>query len=230
MLNIKNFVFNAFSENSMIVDCGTPECVLIDPGFHTPAEQEEYVSFLQGRKPLAILLTHAHLDHVFGVKTLQDLYDIPVYMNPAEQATIDNHWKRMPGSFAYADYTFTSIDIADGQILQIGPMSFDVIATPGHSLGSVCFLCAAEKVLFSGDTLFAGTIGRSDLPGGDYDTLIHSIMDKLMGLDGDVTIFPGHGGKSTIAKEAMTNPFLEPWGNPADEEFDPDAPGLEIHS
>ena len=90
-------------------------------------------------------------------------------------------------------------------------MALKVIATPGHTPGSVCYLCAEDRILFTGDTLFAGSIGRTDLPLGDYDKLIVSIMDKLMALDGDTRILPGHGGPSTIGEERCENPFLEPF-------------------
>ena len=102
-------------------------------------------------------------------------------------------------------------------MLGFGKASFRVIETPGHSEGGVCFYDEADKLLLTGDTLFAGAIGRSDMPGGDYDKLIVSIMDKLMGLPGDVEVLPGHGGRSDIATERTSNPFLQPFNEPAEE-------------
>ncbi len=108
-------------------------------------------------------------------------------------------------------------------------LQVEVIATPGHTPGGVCYLLRNSGVLFSGDTLFAGTIGRTDLPGGDYDSLIKSVMDSLMGLDTDIEILPGHGATSTIGWERTHNPFLEPWGEP-EEPFDPDATPITLHA
>ena len=102
----------------------------------------------------------------------------------------------------------------DGLELHCGGTSWQVITTPGHSPGSVCYYCASAGVLVSGDTLFAGSIGRTDLDGGDYDALIRSIMDKLMGLPGDTDVIPGHGHPTSIAREAATNPFLIPFNEP----------------
>ncbi|MBQ0077254.1 MAG: MBL fold metallo-hydrolase [Bacteroidales bacterium] len=108
-------------------------------------------------------------------------------------------------------------------------LQVEVIETPGHTPGGVCFLLRNSGVLFSGDTLFAGTIGRTDLPGGEYDLLIKSVMDSLMGLDADIEILPGHGTTSTIGWERTHNPFLEPWGEP-EEPFDPDATPITLHA
>ena len=122
---------------------------------------------------------------------------------------------------------FESKGIEDGEVLELADMKIEVIFTPGHTPGGVCYLLRDEKVMFTGDTLFAGTIGRTDLPGGDYDKLIVSIMDKLMGLPGDVDVLPGHGRKTTIADERTHNPFLQPFNEP-EEDLDWDGEGIEI--
>ena len=105
-------------------------------------------------------------------------------------------------------------DVREGDVIKVGSLSFEVIETPGHSVGGLCYLERDEKTLLSGDTLFAGAIGRSDHPGGDYDVLMKSIFEKLLMLDGDIRIFPGHGPSSDIATERMTNPFLMPFNEP----------------
>ena len=104
-----------------------------------------------------------------------------------------------------------------------------MITTPGHTPGGVCFYDKADKVVFTGDTLFAGSIGRTDHPGGDYDKLIVSLMDKLMGIPGDVTVFPGHGHNTMISDERTHNPFLQPFNEPDMDHLDWDADGIELH-
>ena len=110
------------------------------------------------------------------------------------------------------------VDVKDGDVIKVGDLSFEVLQTPGHSVGGLCFLEKEEKILFSGDTLFAGAIGRTDHPGGDYDLMMKGIWEKLMILEGDVTVYPGHGPSSDIATERMTNPFLLPFNEPYEEE------------
>jgi glyoxylase-like metal-dependent hydrolase (beta-lactamase superfamily II) len=107
--------------------------------------------------------------------------------------------------------------VREGDVIEAGEMKFEVIETPGHSAGGLCFLEREGKILLSGDTLFAGAIGRSDHPGGDYDVLMNSIFTKLMCLDGDIEVIPGHGPATDIAKERMTNPFLMPFNEPYEE-------------
>ena len=123
--------------------------------------------------------------------------------------------------FTQPDKGFSTTDISDGETITAAGLGFKVITTPGHTPGSVCYLNEKYGVMFTGDTLFAGSIGRTDLPMGEYDDLIRSIMDKLMGLDGDTDILPGHGGRSSIGWERTHNPFLEPF-NEKEEEYNPE--------
>ncbi len=211
MLHIKSFTFNPYQENTMVLTLdGGHEAVVVDPGFTAGEEEQRFFSYLtqNALTPLAVLLTHAHKDHRAGAATLQRRYSIPVYMAEVEKTVFD-------------DIDFDTLAVEDEQVLNIGAFSFRVIATPGHTPGSVCYYDEADKALFSGDTLFQGTIGRTDLEGGDYDKLIVSIMNSLLGLPGDVGVFPGHGGCSTIARERTSNPFLQPFNEP-EESFDPD--------
>ena len=124
--------------------------------------------------------------------------------------------------------SFRSTDIEDGQELELAGIKLKVIGTPGHTPGGVCYLDSEDKALFSGDTLFAGTIGRTDLEGGDYDHLIVSVMDKLMGLDGDITVYPGHAHSTTIARERTQNPFLQPFNEPEEEVDEKDLTPISI--
>ena len=184
VMKIKRFVCNAFQENCYVVSDGA-RCVIIDPGFDT-GELDGLYKYLEaeGMTPEAILLTHSHWDHTLGVSALVERFGIPVFSAAESVQTPEGPdlWKR-----------------------------FQTIATPGHTPDSVCYYSEADHVLFTGDTLFAGSIGRTDLPGGDYDAEIRSIMEKLIFLPGETDIYPGHGPASTIARERMENPFLEPF-------------------
>ena len=208
-MKIKRFVCNALQENAYVASEGN-SCVIIDPGFAGAApdsfpcepffgehrkesgaadELDLLYSYLEaeGLSPEAILLTHSHPDHTLGVAALVERFGIPVY---AAAAPAEPYSRLEDGATIYG---------------------FKVIATPGHTPDSVCFYNEAEHILFSGDTLFAGTIGRTDLPGGDYDSEIRSIMEKLIFLPGETEIYPGHGPASTIGRERIQNPFLEPF-------------------
>ena len=226
MIHIEHFTFNAFQERAFVVWDNDGYCVFVDPGFSTDAERNSLTDFVskKGLKPVCIMLTHAHLDHIFGVAELARIYNIPVYMDEKEKYTLEvcnpflcrAFGLPMPESFE--PIALSSLAGADAApCVQVGSLNFEVIETPGHSVGGVCFLERDEKVLFSGDTLFAGAIGRTDHPGGDYDLLMKSIFEQLMCLDGDIAVFPGHGPDTSIADERMTNPFLLPFNEPLDD-------------
>ena len=227
MLHIKNFYFNALHECCSVAWDDSGECVVIDPGFYTTEERDELKRFIgeKGLKPVRILLTHAHFDHVFGLKECSQMLGVPVCMDPADRPTLENagYFCTMFG-FDTPDVDVPTEDIRDGDVIRFGKTELEVIATPGHTPGGVCFFDRADKILFSGDTLFAGSIGRTDHPGGDYDRLMESILTRLMPLDGDVTVIPGHGPRTTIADESAKNPFLQPYNDPYED--DPDAEGI----
>ncbi len=216
MITVRRFVFNPLGEHTYLTSDEDGVTAIIDPGCFLPGEKERLLAALSeggSGGAAAILVTHAHFDHIYGVRELQDELGLPVWMNPDDVPMLD-----FGGVMAAAfdlpapDTSFKFNPVRDGDTVRVGKMAFKVIATPGHAPGSVCFLEESEKIMFTGDTLFAGTIGRTNLPLASYDSLIVSIMDKLMGLDGDIRIFPGHGHDSTIGHERITNPFLEPWG------------------
>ncbi len=245
MIRIKKFRCNGFEEHAYLVWAGTA-CAIIDPGFDGEEEFDALYNALRenGITPGAILLTHAHPDHVYGVHRLCEEYGIPVYMNRGEEVTLQAlaGLCRNVGHPDVADFSSRIIWVGDGERIFVSKkgLEFKVLLTPGHTAGGVCYLCRESggtdrqrecesggtdrqqegeavrtedswKVLFSGDTLFAGCIGRSDLPGGDYNALMQSIFTKILPLEGDIDVLPGHGHSTTIADERMKNPFLLPF-------------------
>lgn len=241
MIHIQDFTFNSFQTRCSVVWDDSLSCAIVDPGCSSDAEISELTSFISSRglKPVCIMLTHGHFDHVLGVAELAARYDnLPVYMHPADKATLAGNeyftkWfgAPLPASFETVDIceacpsegcangpSECCTDGPDGQkcisVIEVGGLRFNVIETPGHTPGGVSFYEPAEKVLFSGDSLFAGAIGRTDHPGGDYEMLMKSILGKLVTLEGSVSVIPGHGPCTDIAREGMTNPFLLPFNEP----------------
>ena len=200
-MKIRRFICNAFQENCYVVSDGS-HCVIIDPGF-AGGELDGLYKYLEaeGLRPEAILLTHSHWDHTLGVSALVERFGIPV-ISAAELVQTPE------GTISCLQPAKQGVQTPEGPDLW---KRFQTIATPGHTPDSVCYYSEADHVLFTGDTLFAGSIGRTDLPGGDYDAEIRSIMEKLIFLPGETDIYPGHGPASTIARERMENPFLEPF-------------------
>ena len=210
-MEIKVFVANMLQENTWVVRGSGASCVVVDPGFLGVAETERVTGMLSGLKLEAVLLTHGHMDHIYGVAELQRRFGVPVYMSPEDVKTMEYYDRVGNWGIPVADRSFEVTPVSDGQTVEAAGLKFKVICTPGHSPGSVCWFCEDEGVMFTGDTLFAGAIGRTDLIYGEYDDEIRSIMEKLVVLDGGIQIFPGHGGTSTIGTERVSNPFLEPF-------------------
>lgn len=226
MVHVKNFYFNDFRECCSVIWDETGECVIVDPGCGTEPEKASLYGFISGKdlKPVKILLTHAHFDHILGLADCAAKYGIPVYMHPAEKETLEkNGYFAKAFGFEMPATDIRTTDIADGDMIRFGNTEFEVISTPGHTPGGVCYLDSKDRLLLSGDTLFAGTIGRTDQPGGDYDRLMESIFSRLMCLDGDIDVIPGHGPKTSIAEERVKNPFLQPFNLPEDDEESDDA-------
>lgn len=211
------FTFNLFQEHTMVAFLpGRNDCLIVDPGFSNDAESAELTAFLEekGLTPAGILLTHGHLDHMYGTADLQEKYGCKVWMNEMDIQELE-FADVFAGAIGYEKprrFRFSSA--GDGMTINLAGFSFEVIRTPGHTEGGVCYLERDKGFAFTGDTLFAGTIGRTDFKYSDYDKLMRSITERLLTLNPDTVIYPGHGESSTIGDEILHNPMLEPFNEP----------------
>ena len=217
MIHIEHFTFNSFQTNCFVVWDENKKCAIADPGCASDKEMAELRNFIaaKGLEPVCILLTHCHFDHTYGVAALAGAYGLPVYAGKEEMFTVETSNPQICRVFGLPlPEKFDMNLVSEGDIIEVGTLRFEALQTPGHSKGGLCWLERNEKTLLSGDTLFAGAIGRSDHPGGDYNVLMKSIFEKLLMLEGDTRILPGHGPSSDISTERMTNPFLLPFNEP----------------
>lgn len=210
-MQIKSFTFNPFSENTYVLYDATKECVVIDPGCSNAQEEKELKDYIQtqGLKVVRLLNTHCHIDHVLGNKFVADNYSVPLEIHEDDLAVLRAvpTYSAAYGFPMYAEQLPEKF-LKEGQAVTFGETELDVIFAPGHAPGHVVFYHKDSKNVIGGDVLFQRSIGRTDLPGGNYDTLIQSIKTKLFTLPEDVTVHPGHGPSTTIGEEKKHNPFL----------------------
>lgn len=210
MIQIQNFVFNPFMENTYVLYDETKEAIIIDPGCYDQAEKDELVDFIEskGLKVVKLINTHCHIDHVFGNAFVKKKFQVSLYIHPEDEATLRSVEVYAP-AYGFQDYQTTEADefFQEGEKVKFGNSELDILFAPGHAPGHVVLVNQQEKICIGGDVLFDGSIGRTDLPGGDFDTLIQSIHEKLFALPDEVTVYPGHGGTTTIGKEKVSNPF-----------------------
>lgn len=211
MLAVKRFTFNPLQENTYVIYNDQGWCAIVDPGCYFPHEQDELQNFLEEQQlsPKILLNTHCHLDHVFGNKFVHERYGLTLHIHPKEVPVLE----RAPASglkwgIPFENYSGPLNFLEEGDSVKIGEDTLDILLTPGHSPGSICFYCAAQDFIISGDVLFRGSVGRTDLPGGDTQTLFRSIAEKLLPLKDEVKVFSGHGPVTTIGVERRTNPYL----------------------
>lgn len=196
--------------NAYILSNDQNKCVIFDPG----SEGEKVVSYLkeQGLKPLAILLTHAHFDHIGAVDEVRDAFQIPVYVHEEEASWLEDATYNGSQFFMMNEsITAQPADhiIKEEGVLTIGSFTFDMLETPGHSPGSISYYCKEANAVFSGDVLFQMSVGRTDLPGGSFAELVASIEEKLFVLPDDTHVLCGHGPETSIGFEKENNPFLQ---------------------
>ncbi len=191
----------------ILVNKETNQGVIIDPG----DEPDRIVRDIQnaGIEPMAILLTHGHYDHITGVPGVRKAFDIPVYIHENEREMIESSDSN-PFLSGGDQFSVKADEYIKGEpVLDIAGFKIKVYTTPGHTPGGVCYHLPEQKILFSGDTLFCGSVGRTDFPGGSMSQLVRSIKDKLFALDDDTKVYPGHDRETSIAFEKNYNPFLD---------------------
>ena len=211
MIHIKAFTFSPISENTYVLYNNDGKAIIIDPGCYFPNEQETLKDFLTDNSliPVYLLNTHCHLDHVFGNKWVHETYGLEPHLHPNEEAMLalapvsGERW-----GLPFQNYAGPLHFLNDGDTVLLGETEIQVILAPGHSPGSICFYIPSQGDLIGGDVLFRGSIGRTDLPGGDSETLLNSIREKLWVLPDETVVYSGHGIKTTIGYEKRNNPFL----------------------
>lgn len=211
MIFTEAIAFNNFQVNTYLVWDETGSCLIVDPAFYSEEEQHTLESILheKGLTVAGQINTHCHVDHVLGVRFLKTEYNFPFRAHPEESKVVASV-PLMGDLFGWKVEPIDGIDelVEDNQQITIGNHFLQAIHVPGHSSGSLAFYSREGGFVITGDALFQGSIGRTDLPGGDYDTLIESIKGRLLVLPPDTAVYPGHGPSSTIGEEMVNNPFL----------------------
>lgn len=211
-MRVERFTFNPFQENTYLLIASDGSCAIVDPGCYGPQECDVLSAYIEsnGLRPEYLLHTHCHLDHMFGNRYVADRYNLTPKHHPHEtlilKAAVDTGMR-----FGLPVEASPDGDpcLLDGIFVQIDDLRLEILHTPGHSPGSVCFYHSESGQLIGGDVLFRESIGRSDLPGGDHHILLKSIREKLFTLPEKTTVFPGHGETTSIGYEIRNNPFLQ---------------------
>ncbi|MDZ7739656.1 MAG: MBL fold metallo-hydrolase [Bacteroidales bacterium] len=210
-MKIKKLVFSPIEVNTYILSDDSGDSVIIDCGCYDEQEFDKLKAYIVDNdlRPVMLLNTHLHLDHIFGNHFMLKEYGLRTHAAREEEPNLSSaplHAEMfglsMPEPPGAGEF------VSGGQVLTAGDIKLKCLFVPGHTAGSIAYYCEEENCVFSGDTLFAGGIGRTDLPGGDHGTLLSSIGEQLLVLDGDTAVYPGHGPETTIAAERKSNPFL----------------------
>ena len=213
-MNIKVFEFNPIAVNTYVLYDETGECVIIDAACFFPNEQQELLSFINNNKLQVkhLLNTHLHFDHVFGVNFIEEHFDVKMQAHKADEFLLDSMQQQMamfgfPANGKFVPTVGKYID--ENNTIEFGNQTLSIMYVPGHSPGSIVFYNKEKGVAVSGDVLFNGSIGRTDLLKGDHNLLINGIKTKLLTLPGNTVIYPGHGPLTSIEDERKMNPFLQ---------------------
>ncbi|MEG1738015.1 MAG: MBL fold metallo-hydrolase [Odoribacter sp.] len=211
-MEVKVFINNLWQENTIVLYDDTNEAVVIDCGCFNQEEENKIQKFFEEKnlKPVALLNTHLHIDHIFGNNFMKKKYGLATKAAKEDNFLIENAIKYASelGVTGITPPPAVGEFLKDGEIVRFGHSELLVIAVAGHSPGGLCYYSEKDKLLIAGDVLFAGSVGRSDLPGGDSFSLIRGIREKLLVLPDDVKVIPGHGPATTIGEEKRYNPFL----------------------
>ncbi len=212
MISIRQFTFNPYQENTYVLYDETGECVIIDPGMYDGSEQNVFAGWLKnsGLKPVLLLNTHCHLDHVFGNKFVFDNWGLKPRFHKGELPVLQS----IPGYAPQMGMNYELSPEPEIFLEETGTVAFgnnvlELIFAPGHSPAHLCFYAREDGFLIGGDVLFYSSIGRTDLPGGNHQQLLDNIREKLFILPDSITVYPGHGQSTTIGFEKLNNPFLK---------------------
>lgn len=211
-MEIAVFTVNPFQENSIVLYDDSKECAIIDPGFSDHKEREELIRFIEEQqlKPVLLLNTHCHIDHILGNCFIADKYHLDLQIHPMEMPLLEaaKSYAHMYG-LDYDHSPEPAYFFEEGDELKFGNSQLEILHLPGHTPGHVVFIHHVTKSVIGGDVLFNGSIGRTDLPGGNHADLLNSIETKLFTLPDDYTVIPGHGPSTTIGAEKLSNPFFQ---------------------
>lgn len=212
MSNVVKMTFNPFQENTYLVYDETGECIIFDPGCSDLSEEQALVRQISALnlKPVRLINTHCHLDHVYGNQFVSECYQLDLEIHRGELPVLKAVPQiiQMYGLPPAKPSPEPARFIEAGETIAFGNTELKALFTPGHSPASLSFFCEADRYIIAGDVLFYGSIGRTDLPGGDFNTLIHSIVENYYPLGDDVVVHPGHGSDTSVGYERRTNPFL----------------------
>ena len=211
MLQIQSFTFSPIQENTYLLFNEFKQCVIIDPGCYFDAEKEILKEFIETNelKPAMLLNTHCHLDHVFGNKFIAETYNLTLQLHEKEKSVLSfAPTSGLMYNMPFDNYAGAFIELKEGDTILLDKDELLVIEAPGHSPGSICFYCARQNFVIGGDVLFKRSIGRTDLPGGNHETLLNNIRQKLFTLPDNTIVYSGHGPATTIGEEKQENPFF----------------------
>ena len=211
-MNIKIFTFNQFFENTFIISDATNECIIIDPGCYDKNEKQILQNYILSNNlvPTKLINTHCHIDHILGNNFVSKTWDLELEIHHKDIDLLKNS-KDIADLYGFINYEKSPITnkfLVEGDIIEFGKSNLEVLFTPGHSPGHISLYSKNENFIISGDVLFNNSIGRTDLPGGNYNTLIDTIKSKFLCLDDSTVVYCGHGPSTTVGKERINNPFL----------------------
>lgn len=212
-MKVSRFVVNRFGVNTYVMwDAATLEAAIVDPGMTEREERDAFEAFIEREhlRPVHLINTHMHLDHIFGNLYVKDKYGLDIKAHRADDflgRTLVEQTQRFHLPVDVKDHGL-DIELTDGERLYLGDEPIDILTVPGHSPGSIALYCPESGFVITGDAVFRGSIGRTDLPGGDFATLVHSIRERILTLPPETVILPGHGPETTVENELRSNPYI----------------------